>query len=79
MTRHGRWSISEDWSPGRPAEKRCVHHLADSASSYVLGRDRIVELRRRARAHPDFVLADFHQRLLGFSSVSPAFISDATF
>jgi hypothetical protein len=48
-------------------------------SSYVLGRDRIVELRQRAERHPQFTVADFHQRLLGYSSVSPAFIQESAF
>ncbi|MBV9134583.1 MAG: DUF885 domain-containing protein [Chloroflexi bacterium] len=43
-------------------------------SSYVLGRDRIWELRRRAAQRPGFELAGFHHTLLGFSSVSPAMI-----
>jgi uncharacterized protein (DUF885 family) len=45
-------------------------------SSYVLGRDRIVELRHRAERAPDFSLSAFHDRLLGYGSASPAFISD---
>ena len=45
-------------------------------SSYVLGRDRIVELRRRAEARPGFTLADFHERLLAYGTVPPTFIPD---
>jgi hypothetical protein len=48
-------------------------------SSYVLGRDRIMELRRRASRQPGFQLADFHHNLLGFSSVSPEFIPTDAF
>jgi uncharacterized protein (DUF885 family) len=43
-------------------------------SSYVLGRDAIVALRRQAEAQPGFSLSAFHEWLLGFGSVSPAFI-----
>jgi hypothetical protein len=43
-------------------------------SSYVLGRDQIVELRRSAERQPGFTLAGFHDKLLSYSSVSPAFI-----
>jgi uncharacterized protein (DUF885 family) len=43
-------------------------------SSYVLGRDRIVALRRQAEANPGFTLSNFHDWLLGHGSVSPAFI-----
>ena len=45
-------------------------------SSYVLGRDRIVELRHRAERQPGFVLADFHERLLAYGTVPPTFIPD---
>jgi uncharacterized protein (DUF885 family) len=45
-------------------------------SSYVLGRDRIVALRRLAERRSDFDLASFHDWLLGYSSVSPTFIPD---
>jgi uncharacterized protein (DUF885 family) len=45
-------------------------------SSYVLGRDRIVELRTIAEQRADFDLAGFHDWLLGFSSISPAFIPE---
>jgi uncharacterized protein (DUF885 family) len=47
-------------------------------SSYVQGRDRIVELRRLAecREGAAFDLFGFHDRLLGYGSVSPAFIPD---
>lgn len=45
-------------------------------SSYVLGRDRIVELRRRAERPPEFTLADFHARLLAYGTVAPTFIPD---
>jgi uncharacterized protein (DUF885 family) len=45
-------------------------------SSYVLGRDRIVALRTAAEQRPDFDLARFHDWLLGYSSISPAFIPD---
>lgn len=47
-------------------------------SSYMLGRNRIVELRKlyQAKQGQTFNLADFHDRLLAFSSVSPAFIPD---
>src|ERR1051325_2566432 len=45
-------------------------------SSYVLGRDRIVELRRRAERAPGFTLADFHARLLAYGTVAPTFIPD---
>jgi uncharacterized protein (DUF885 family) len=48
-------------------------------SSYMLGRDRIVALRRQAERAPDFALAEFHHKLLGLSSVSPALIPDAAF
>ena len=48
-------------------------------SSYMLGRDRIVELRRRAEREPRFALAEFHDKLLGFSSISPAFIPESAF
>ncbi len=34
-------------------------------SSYVLGRNRIVELRDAAQRRPDFDLFDFHDWLLG--------------
>ena len=47
-------------------------------SSYMLGRNRIVELRRqyeKKQAH-NFKLAYFHEQLLRYSSVSPAFIPD---
>ena len=47
-------------------------------SSYMLGRNRIVELRRqyeKKQGH-NSKLADFHERLLGYSSVSHAFIPD---
>ncbi len=44
-------------------------------SSYVLGRDRIVELRRLAQQGPNFSLPAFHERLLAFGSASPMFIS----
>jgi uncharacterized protein (DUF885 family) len=47
-------------------------------SSYVLGRDRIVELRRRAERQPGFDLYGFHDWLLGYSSISPAFIPEPT-
>jgi hypothetical protein len=47
-------------------------------SSYVLGRDRIVELRQQAQRQPNFSLLDFHEHLLGYSSVSPAFIPTST-
>jgi uncharacterized protein (DUF885 family) len=43
-------------------------------SSYVLGRDRLVSLRERAKQKPGFNLAEFHHKLLGFSSASPAFL-----
>jgi uncharacterized protein (DUF885 family) len=43
-------------------------------SSYVLGRDLIVALRRQASAQPGFTPSSFHDWLLGYSSVSPAFI-----
>lgn len=47
-------------------------------SSYMLGRNRIVELRKlyQAKHKEDFRVADFHDRLLAYSSVSPAFIPD---
>lgn len=47
-------------------------------SSYMLGRNRIVELRKlyQASQGQSFNVADFHDRLLAFSSVSPAFIPD---
>lgn len=47
-------------------------------SSYMLGRNRIVELRRQYQAGQGaaFNLAEFHARLLDYSSVSPAFIPD---
>jgi uncharacterized protein (DUF885 family) len=47
-------------------------------SSYMLGRNRIVELRRQseARLGGQFNLLDFHSKLLDYSSVSPAFIPD---
>jgi hypothetical protein len=47
-------------------------------SSYVLGRDRIVALRRAAeqRLGAAFELSAFHARLLTYGSVSPAFIPD---
>jgi uncharacterized protein (DUF885 family) len=48
-------------------------------SSYVLGRDRIVALRRHAERAPGFALAQFHHELLGYSSISPALIPDAAF
>jgi uncharacterized protein (DUF885 family) len=48
-------------------------------SSYMLGRDRIVELRRRAERQPGFALSEFHDKLLGFSSISPAFIPESEF
>ncbi|HEY3059071.1 MAG TPA: DUF885 domain-containing protein, partial [Chloroflexota bacterium] len=44
-------------------------------SSYVLGRDRIVALRRQAERHKDFSPASFHDQLLRFGSASPMFIS----
>ncbi|MBV9596958.1 MAG: DUF885 domain-containing protein [Chloroflexi bacterium] len=47
--------------------------------SYMLGRDRIVELRRLAERRPGFVLAEFHRKLLGFSSISPALIPESEF
>ena len=43
-------------------------------SSYVLGRDRIVELRRVAERQPGFSLLKFHDWLLGYGTVSPFFI-----
>jgi uncharacterized protein (DUF885 family) len=43
-------------------------------SSYVLGRDRIVALRRACESQPDFDLYNFHDWLLGYGSVSPVFI-----
>lgn len=46
-------------------------------SSYVLGRDRFVELRHQHEQRPDFRLAAFHDWVLGFSSVPPALIPDA--
>jgi uncharacterized protein (DUF885 family) len=46
-------------------------------SSYVPGRDRIIELRQLAQRRPQFSLPDFHQWLLGYSSVSPAFIPES--
>ncbi len=45
-------------------------------SSYVLGRNRIVELRRRAEQAAGFSLAEFHDRLLAYGSASPHFIPD---
>lgn len=47
-------------------------------SSYMLGRNRIVELRKlyQAKQNQDFQVADFHDRLLAYSSASPAFIPD---
>jgi uncharacterized protein (DUF885 family) len=47
-------------------------------SSYVLGRDRIVALRRAAeqRLGAAFELSAFHARLLTYGSVSPALIPD---
>ena len=47
-------------------------------SSYMLGRNRIVELRKLYQANhkQDFHLADFHDRLMAYSSASPAFIPD---
>ncbi|MCW5849020.1 MAG: DUF885 domain-containing protein, partial [Anaerolineae bacterium] len=47
-------------------------------SSYMLGRNRVVELRRQfqARQGGRFSLQDFHSRLLDYSTVSPAFIPD---
>lgn len=47
-------------------------------SSYVLGRDRIVAIRRaeQARLGGTFSLRDFHDRLLGYGSVSPSFLPD---
>jgi uncharacterized protein (DUF885 family) len=48
-------------------------------SSYMLGRNRIVELRKlyQARQGQAYNVSDFHDRLLAFSSVSPAFIPDS--
>jgi hypothetical protein len=46
-------------------------------SSYVLGRDRVVELRQRAERQQQFSVPDFHQHLLGYSSVSPALIPES--
>jgi uncharacterized protein (DUF885 family) len=43
-------------------------------SSYVLGRDRIVQLREQASQQAAFDLSAFHEWLLGFSSISPALI-----
>lgn len=45
-------------------------------SSYMLGRNRIVELRKQYQIGQGqaFKVADFHDRLLAFSSISPAFI-----
>jgi hypothetical protein len=48
-------------------------------SSYVLGRDRIAELRQRAQHRRNFSLVEFHQQLLGYGSVSPAFIPESAF
>lgn len=47
-------------------------------SSYMLGRNRIVELRRlyEAKQGQNFQVADFHDRLLAYGSASPAFIPD---
>jgi uncharacterized protein (DUF885 family) len=47
-------------------------------SSYMLGRNRIVELRKlyQAKQKENFQVADFHDRLRAYSSVSPAFIPD---
>jgi uncharacterized protein (DUF885 family) len=47
-------------------------------SSYMLGRMRVMELRRqyRARRGVAYNLLEFHNRLLDYSSVSPAFIPD---
>jgi hypothetical protein len=45
-------------------------------SSYVLGRDRIVALRRAAERAPGFGLAQFHERLLRFGSISPYLLLD---
>ena len=45
-------------------------------SSYVLGRNRIVELRRRAEQAAGISLAEFHDRLLAYGSASPHFIPD---
>ena len=45
-------------------------------SSYVLGRDRFVELRRQHERRPDFRLDAFHDWVLGYSSVAPALIPD---
>jgi uncharacterized protein (DUF885 family) len=48
-------------------------------SSYMLGRNRIMELRKlyQAQQGQAYKVADFHDRLLAFSSVSPAFIPDS--
>ncbi len=47
-------------------------------SSYMLGRNRIVELRKlyQAKQKQDYQVADFHDRLLAYGSASPAFIPD---
>lgn len=47
-------------------------------SSYMLGRNRVLELRQqyKSRVGSAFTLLDFHSRLLDYSSVSPAFIPD---
>ncbi len=47
-------------------------------SSYMLGRNRIVELRRQSEARQGqaFNLTDFHANILNYSSVSPAFVPD---
>lgn len=45
-------------------------------SSYVLGRDRFVALRRQHQQRPEFRLDAFHDWVLGFSSVPPALIPE---
>ena len=47
-------------------------------SSYMLGRNRIVELRHQYEQVKggDFDLREFHDNLLAYSSISPAFIPD---
>jgi uncharacterized protein (DUF885 family) len=45
-------------------------------SSYVLGRDRIVELRRVAERGRNFSLRAFHDWLLGYGTVAPTLIPE---
>jgi uncharacterized protein (DUF885 family) len=48
-------------------------------SSYMLGRNRVVQLRRQyeTKTGDNFNLREFHDKFLSYSSVSPAFIPDA--